>query len=233
MTARFFRREISFASLTGMTRLVPPPGVGDPPGQYNIAPTDSAPILRCSDPTNYEGDYALRGDVMLAPAFWGLVPAWWNKPLSEKRYSSINAPHDRLTTSKTFSGSLRHGRCLVPASGFYAWSGPKGATTPFAIGATDRDWFCFAGLWSRAMIEGSEFDTFAIITCPANDAVSGIVGHMPVILHGGDHSRWLDPARRAPLGILRPYPSSLIRIWPADASVGNVRNDGPELLGED
>ena len=233
MTSRFFRGDISFSDLAAATGLIPPPGVGDPPGQYNIAPTDFAPILRCADQTNYEGDYAPRGAVMLAPAFWGLVPAWWKKPLSEKKYSTINAPRDRLTTSKTFSGSLRHGRCLVPASGFYAWSGPKGASTPFAIGAADRPWVCFAGLWSRAMIDGSEFDTFTIITCPANDAVAGIVGHMPVILHADDHARWLDPAARAPLGILRPYPSTITRVWPADPSVGNVRNDGPGLVGGD
>ena len=34
---------------------------------------------------------------------------------------------------------------------------------PFAFALKDRNWFCFAGLWSRAMIDGSEFDTFAII----------------------------------------------------------------------
>ncbi len=232
MTARFFRREISFAALADVTGLVPPPGVGDPPGQYNIAPSDAAPIMRLSAPSLYEGDYAPRDELMVTPAFWGLVPAWWKKPLSEKKYASFNAPVDRLTISKTFSGSLRHGRCLVPASGFYTWSGPKGASTPFAVSVSDRDWFCFAGLWSRAMIEGSEFDTFAIITCAANDAMAGLSAHMPVILHEDDHARWLDPASRAPLGILRPYPSVATRIWPANPGVGNVRNQGPEMTGE-
>ncbi len=232
MTARFFRREISFAALAETTGLVPPPGVGDPPGQYNIAPNAVAPILRISAPSLYEGDYAPRDELMLAPAFWGLVPPWWNRPLKEKKYASFNAPVDRLTISKTFSGALRHGRCLVPASGFYAWSGPKGAATPFAVGLRDRPWFCFAGLWSRAMIEGSEFDTFAIITCEANDEMAGLAAHMPVILHEDDHARWLDPETRAPLGILRPYPSVATRVWPAHPDVGNVRNDGPEMVGD-
>ncbi len=51
MTARFFRREVSFAALAETTGLVPPPGVGDPPGQYNIAPNAVAPILRISAPS--------------------------------------------------------------------------------------------------------------------------------------------------------------------------------------
>ena len=30
--------------------------------------------------------------------------------------------------------------------------------------------------------------------------------------------------------LLRPAPEDVLRIWPVDKKVGNVRNDGPELI---
>ena len=232
MTARFFRRKISWGQLRQQTGLVPPPGVGPPPADYNIAPNSHAPVLRPSAPGLYEGDYAPYGAVILDPAFWGLVPVWWQKPLSEKKFSTFNARAETLQESKSFSGAFKYGRCLVPASGFYAWSGSKGAATPFAIAVKDADWFCFAGLWTRAMIDGSEFDTFAIITTRPNDLVASFSTSMPVILRPEDHARWLDPATHAPERFLRPYPADEMTAWPASPHVGNVRNNGPDMLGE-
>lgn len=55
---------------------------------------------------------------------------------------------------------------------------------------------------------------------------------MPVILGRHAQARWLDPAagREDLLALLRPCPDAWLRIHPVSARVGNVRNDGPELL---
>jgi putative SOS response-associated peptidase YedK len=231
MTARFFRRAISWDDYRAAIDLVPPPGVDAPEPQYNIAPSQLAPIIRRAP----EGEYAPRHSIQMAPAFWGLVPMWWNKPLSEKKFSSFNARAETIATSATFSGAFRQGRCLVPASGFYVWSGDsnrEGGSTPFAIARGSGDWFCFAGLWSRAMIDGSEFDTFAIVTTDPNDLVAGFSTSMPVILRPAHYLQWLDPQARDPFALLRPYPADAMRAWPAHPAVGNVRNQGEALLGE-
>ena len=224
MTSRFFRRAISWADYRGVIDLVPPPHVDAPEAEYNIAPGSFAPILRRAP----EGEYAPRHAIQIAPAYWGLVPVWWKQPLSDKKFASFNARADTLETSNTFSGAFRQGRCLVPASGFYAWT----SGTPFAFALRSRAWFCFAGLWSRAMIDGSEFDTFAIVTTDANLAVAGISPSMPVILSPQHYTRWLDPHERDPNALLKPFPADDLHAWPASPAVGNVRNQGEALLGE-
>lgn len=224
MTSRFFRRPISWADYRAVIDLVPPPGIDAPEGEYNIAPGSVAPILRRAP----EGEYAPRHAIQIAPAFWGLVPVWWKQPLSEKTFTSFNARAADIATSNTFSGAFRQGRCLVPASGFYKWSGGL----PFAFAPPARGWFCFAGLWSRAMIDGSEFDTFAIVTTEANLAVAGLSATMPVILAPQHYTRWLDTSDRDPHALLKPCPSDWLHAWPANPAVGNVRNQGQDLLGE-
>lgn len=228
MTARFFRREISWDDYRTAIDLIPPASVAPPEAQYNIAPSQVVPILRRAP----EGEYAPRFYIQVAPAFWGLVPVWWKKPLSEKAFSTFNARAETLAESATFSGAFRQGRCLVPASGYYTWSDG----TPFAVALKDRAWFCFAGLWSRAMIDGSEIDTFAIITTEPNLAVAGLSTSMPVILEPGDYLRWLDAGvrdgERDPHDLLRPCPADAMRVWPANPAVGNHRNQGQYLLGE-
>lgn len=224
MTSRFFRKPLSWADYRAVIDLVPPAGVEAPEGEYNIAPGAHAPILRRAP----EGEYAPRHAIQIAPAYWGLVPVWWKKPLSEKKFATFNARAETIEDSAVFSGAFRQGRCLVPASGFYAWSNG----TPFAFALKSGASFCFAGLWSRAMIDGSEFDTFAIITTEPNLAVAGIASSMPVILAPEHYTRWLDTHDRDPHALLKPLPSDALRAWPAHPDVGNVRNQGEHLLRE-
>ena len=56
---------------------------------------------------------------------------------------------------------------------------------------------------------------------------------MPVILAEEDWPKWLgeQPASEAELkALLKPYPSELMKLWPVDKKVGNVRNNGPDLI---
>jgi putative SOS response-associated peptidase YedK len=59
-----------------------------------------------------------------------------------------------------------------------------------------------------------------------------IHNRMPFILHSRDFDRWLNDndASRLPLDLLRPYESDIMRMTPANRLVGNVRNNGPEML---
>jgi putative SOS response-associated peptidase YedK len=229
MTARFFRRDIAWDEYRSQIDLVAPPGIDAPEAQYNIAPTQVVPILRRTP----EGEYAPRHSIQIAPAFWNFVPVWWKKPLSEKDFTSFNARAETVDTSAVFSGAFRQNRCLVPASGFYAWtSSGSSSSTPFAVALKNTRWFCFAGLWSRAMIDGSEFDTFAIITTTPNDLMATLSTSMPVILNPKNWLRWLDTSERDPMSLLHPYPAGEMHAWPANPAVGNVRNQGEALLGE-
>ncbi len=55
---------------------------------------------------------------------------------------------------------------------------------------------------------------------------------MPVILHPRDYDRWLDreETERLPLDLLLPLDLDEMEMAEANPKVGNVRNNGPELM---
>ena len=53
---------------------------------------------------------------------------------------------------------------------------------------------------------------------------------MPVIIEPADWPLWLGEAEGDPSSLLRPAAEDVLRAWPVGKAVGNVRNDGPELL---
>jgi putative SOS response-associated peptidase YedK len=75
-------------------------------------------------------------------------------------------------------------------------------------------------------------ETFTILTTSPNEIMAPIHNRMPVILEPKDYDRWLDAGDPAtpPMDLLRPYPAERMTIWPISARVGNLRNNGPDLL---
>lgn len=227
MCGRFFRHGVSWAEYHDALSLIVPDAVDAPEPAYNIAPTQIVPIVRLRP--QGDGSAETAGARELAPAAWGLVPSWWRKPLKEKKFATFNARSETVAQSNTFRGAFRHRRCIVPVSGFYEWSGQAGRKTPFAIGLRNRRWFCFAGLWDRAVIDGSEFDTFTILTTAPNDLMAGLHTRMPVILAPEHYARWMDASDKAVDDLFEPFPSAEMDAWPVGPDVGNVRNQGSNL----
>jgi putative SOS response-associated peptidase YedK len=89
-----------------------------------------------------------------------------------------------------------------------------------------------AGLWDAALIDGSEIQTFTILTTRPNDFTAGIHDRMPVILSPENYGWWLDPSKGDPTPLFEPFPSQDMMAWPIGNAVGNVRNNYPELLDE-
>jgi putative SOS response-associated peptidase YedK len=70
---------------------------------------------------------------------------------------------------------------VVPADGFYEWTGPKGKRQPLWIHPRDRGLMLFAGLYESWFPEKNQPEvTFTIVTCPANSAIAAIHDRMPV-----------------------------------------------------
>lgn len=221
---RFFRHGVTWDEYASALELIVPDGMDAPEAAYNAAPMSWQPVLR-------QREHGKSG-VEMVPALWGLVPSWWTKPLSEKKFTTFNARAEGLNESNTFRGAFRYRRCLVPVSGFYEWTGPVGRKMPFAIGLRNRRWFCFAGLWDRALIDGSEVETFTIVTTTPNDLMAGLHTRMPVILEPADYAAWLDPSRAGVEQLFQPFPSDAMHAWPVGKAVGNVKNQGIELIAE-
>ena len=95
-----------------------------------------------------------------------------------------------------FRAAAKDGRrCLIPASGFYEWTGPKGTRTPHYIHQSDGQAYMFAGLWERWRDKESEDELLSctIITTEANDCMAPIHDRQPVILPERFYQDWLDP----------------------------------------
>jgi len=201
---------------------------------YNIAPTTFQPIVR------QERDSDERELVL---ARWGLVPFFAKSLADFKGFSTFNARAEGITTSATWRGPFKTRRCLVPVDGFYEWKKlddtKKPAKQPFAISLKSGEPMAFAGLWDawkEPKKSPQDVDTwlqsFAIITTEANEIMSPIHNRMPVILPERDWKRWLDrdPEAPPPTDLLRPYDSDAMQTACCNPLVGNVRNNGPEML---
>lgn len=223
MCGRFFRHGVTWAEYHDALALVAPDGVLPPEPTYNAAPTTIQPVIR-------RAEHADR--VEMAPARWGLIPSWWSKPLSQMTFSTFNAQAETAGEKPVFRGAYRHRRCLVPVSGFYEWTGAKGSRVAFAIGLRNRRWFCLAGLWDAALIDGSQIESFTLLTTRPNDLMAGLHTRMPVIVDPADYALWLDPAAGDPARLFEPFPADAMHAWPVGPAVGNVRNNAPALIAE-
>ncbi|HAW46912.1 MAG TPA: SOS response-associated peptidase, partial [Roseovarius sp.] len=89
------------------------------------------------------------------------------------------------------------GRCLIPAGGYYEWTGTKSPKQPhFFSSAGNEETLWFAGLLSV----WNDLRTCAILTRAANDSVMPIHDRMPVILDSAEREDWLSGSDRTDLG---------------------------------
>lgn len=142
---------------------------------------------------------------------WGLVPAWAKDPaIGRKRF---NARAETLAQKPSFRDAFRRRRCLIPADGFYEWTGESGRKRAIRFHLRSGEPFAFAGLyeiWQPP--QGAPLRTCTIVTTAPNDIIAPIHDRMPVILAPAAEALWLDPALRDP-AVLRPY----LTPYPAEA----------------
>jgi putative SOS response-associated peptidase YedK len=196
-------------------------GPEDFPPRYNIAPTDPALIVR-SDLQRGRELYLVR---------WGLIPPWVKDP--REFATLINARSETAAEKPSFRGALRHRRCLVPTDGFYEWTGRPGAKQPHLVRLKNQSLFALAGLWECWLgADGSELETMAILTTPANEDMAAIHDRMPVIIGPADYERWLDCRPGTAdhvMDLMRPLALGQIETLAVNPKLNNPRAEGPEL----
>ncbi len=191
------------------------------PARYNIAPTQPVLIVRRTLAGERE-QYLVR---------WGLIPSWVKEP---REFSTlINARSETAAEKPSFRGAMRHRRCLVPATGFYEWTGKPGAKQPHLFRPRGGGLMAFAGLadhWVGA--DGSELETMAILTTAANATMAPYHDRMPVILDPAHFDVWLDctsGTSKFAESLLAPAPAGLLEVVDVSRSLNNPRNEGPAL----
>lgn len=191
------------------------------PPRYNIAPAQPVAIVRNTPAGGRE----------LALVRWGLIPSWVKDPRAFKML--INARAETAAEKPSFRAAMRHRRCLVPADGFYEWTGATGAKRPHLVRPHAGGPLAMAGIfehWQGA--DGSEIETMAILTVAANRAMAALHERMPLILAPEHFDVWLDcrPGTAEVIAdLLLPAPEALLDIIEVSRKLNNPRNEGPEV----
>lgn len=189
--------------------------------RYNIAPMQRHFIIT----TKFENRKVM-------PARWGLVNRWAKD--NSRASQCINAKAETVEARPSFRDAFKKRRCVVPADGFYEWTGPKSARRPMWIHPADGSLILFAGLYEDWFPEKERSETtFTIITCEPNALMRPIHNRMPVILDNQAADDWMNPTEADPLSLKRlliPARDDILLAQPASPLANSVKNDGPELL---
>ena len=192
------------------------------PPRYNIAPTQPIATVRL-----FEG---ARHFVLVR---WGLVPGWVKDPASFSLL--VNARSETAAEKPSFRTAMRHRRCLVPASGYYEWrAGQDGRKQPYFIRPRAGGLVALAGLWEEwCDPDGGVIDTGALMTVPANAALSHIHDRMPLVIAPEHFDLWLDVKTARPKevqALMKPAPDHLFEAVPVGRRVNGARDDDPGLI---
>ncbi|HEY8081292.1 MAG TPA: SOS response-associated peptidase [Acidimicrobiales bacterium] len=167
---------------------------------------------------------------------WGLVP-WWAKDTTGSN-RLFNARAETVATKPSFRDAFERHRLLVPVDGFYEWDRRGAAKVPHLFTRADEGLLVLAGLSERWRDPAGPPDAPVLRTCtiltttPSAD-VDGIHDRMPVVLDPAAYDLWLtarDDELDAVTALCAPAPAGTLVHHAVDAKVGNVRNDGPELI---
>jgi len=190
--------------------------------RYNIAPTQ--PVAAIWEETGRREAHFAR---------WGLVPRWVKDPREFPLL--VNARVETMAEKPAFRDALKHGRCIIPASGYYEWrTGPDKKKQPFYITMADGAPMALAGLYATWVgPEGEEIDTVATITVPANRQLSEIHDRMPAILAGDAVEQWLDVrgvVAKDAYQLALPLGDGALKFHPVSMRVNSAREDDPGLI---
>jgi len=92
----------------------------------------------------------MHNDILRADAArWWFVPHWHRGPAADWKATTFNTKIETAHEKPSFRTAWERGRCIIPASGYYEWTGAKGQKTPWFISPqTNLPVFFFAGLYA-------------------------------------------------------------------------------------
>lgn len=205
---------------------------------YNVAPTTDVPIV-----LERLVDKEVHRQVHVAK--WGLVPRWAKDASVGVR--AFNARTETVLEKPTFRAAIKSKRCAVPVQGYYEWKKlPDGKSKqPYFVHTADGTLITFAGLyewWKDPAKEDGAADqwllscTILTMASPPDGELATLHDRLPVPLDKETMAKWLAADMGEPAALLESVLAQAYGVaasWSVDAvgpEVGNVRNDGPELI---
>lgn len=146
---------------------------------------------------------------------WGMIPVGRvnarGRPVLE---TIINARSETVFDKSAFAGVRR---AIVPADGWYEWTGERRRKTAWDIHRTDGELILFAAIYDVWRGPGGvEVPQVATITCEPSADVRDIHHRMGVILKKDDISVWLGDDEGAASTLMKPFADGLLSVSEAD-----------------
>lgn len=195
--------------------------VDDHPG-WNVPPGTS-PLLM-----HRLGD----GEPRIDRVNWGYRPTW----AADKGIPiAINARIEKAATGPFFRTLWKSGRAIVPADGWYEWTGEKGHKQPWYIRLkNDRPMFLAAITSYRPDREPVEGTGFVIVTAAAEEGLVDVHDRRPVVFSAEDAALWMDntlsPEQAEQLARAVTLPPERFTWYQVSKDVNKVGNNNPTLV---
>jgi len=153
---------------------------------------------------------------------WGIIPVGRKnargRPVME---TIINARSETVFDKSAFEGVRR---AVVPADGWYEWTGETRKKTGWSISPNDQSLLFFAAIYDVWIGPGGiEVPQVATVTCEPNADVREIHHRMGVLLTRAQVPVWLGEDDEAAKGLMRPFPDGGLVVVEAT----NVDWNGP------
>lgn len=191
--------------------------------RYNVAPSTRVEVIS-----------PVPGGLSIDRVKWGWSPFW----AKGKRPDPINARAETVMTGKFFKSLWPYGRALAPANGWFEWvpepDDPKRKQPYYIQAANGRPLFFAALAEVHPGLGSDERSGFVIVTAAADEGLVDIHDRKPLVLDPELAREWIDPGttteRLAEIVQTGCRPSTDFRWFPVRKEVGNVRNQGAELI---
>ena len=191
--------------------------------KFNVAPPQYVPAVRLHD-----------GQTEGMMMRWGFIPSWAEgKPT---RDPAACADLGRIERSSIYRMPWLEGqRCILPASGFYAWQ-MTGANyrQPYFVHLVNRSVLGFAAVWDRSVGKDDDvIESCSIIRVPANALLSGIANadcRMPAILRRRDYETWLKGTPVEAKAAIHPYNPAWMEAYAVSPRINSNEPDDAGLI---
>ena len=188
--------------------------------RFNVAAPQYVPAVRIHDGQS-EG-------MMLR---WGLIPSWAEgQPTSE---ATACAEIDRIERSNVYRMPWLSGqRCILPASGFYAWQLTRAHyRQPYFVHLINRSVFGLAAVWDRSVADDDDvIESCSLIRVPANELLADFTLRMPAILRRRDYDTWLRGTPVEAKAALQPYNPAWMQAYAVSPRVNSTAPDDAGLI---
>jgi putative SOS response-associated peptidase YedK len=153
-----------------------------PPRRFNLSPG-----------TDLEAFHRIEGKPTVHAFRWGYWTSWQEK---KKLPPSVNAMVEKADTS-FWKPLWNSGRIIVPADGWFEWTGPKKERLPWHIKRTDGEPLFIAALtgWRPNQPEQKYGAGVALITSESEGGMVDVHDRRPIVLNAEDARIWMDLTR--------------------------------------